>query len=51
MEKTLKTALPEGFQKAERVMECGFIDAIVQRKDQKAYIEKILRLHERYTDE
>ncbi len=51
VEKTLKTALPEGFQKAERVMECGFIDAIVQRKDQKAYIEKILRLHERYTDE
>jgi acetyl-CoA carboxylase carboxyl transferase subunit beta len=46
VEKTLKTALPEGFQKAERVMECGFIDAIVPRHEQKDYLERLLRLHE-----
>ena len=46
VEKTLKQALPEGFQKAERVMECGFIDAIVERCDQKELISKILKLHE-----
>ena len=46
VEKTLKTALPEGFQKAERVKECGFIDAIVPRQEQKDYLERLLRLHE-----
>ena len=46
VEKTLKTALPDGFQKAERVMECGFIDAIVPRHEQKDYLERLLRLHE-----
>ena len=46
VEKTLKTALPEGFQKAERVKECGFIDAIVFRQEQKDYLERLLRLHE-----
>ncbi len=45
VEKTLNHKLPEGFQKAERVKECGFIDAIVPRDDQKAYIEKLLMLH------
>jgi acetyl-CoA carboxylase carboxyl transferase subunit beta len=45
IEKTLNQALPKDFQRAERVMECGFIDDIVPRADQKAYIEKLLRLH------
>ncbi len=45
IEKTLNQALPKDFQRAERVMECGFIDDIVSRADQKAYIEKLLRLH------
>ena len=45
VEKTLKTALPEGFQKAERVKECGFIDAIVERQDQKDFLERLLRFH------
>lgn len=45
VEKTLNKKLPEGFQMAERVMECGFIDAIVPRDKQKSYIEKLLILH------
>ncbi|WP_026653100.1 acetyl-CoA carboxylase carboxyltransferase subunit beta [Butyrivibrio proteoclasticus] len=45
IEKTLKTKLPEDFQRAERVLECGFIDAIVPRPEQKKYLEKLLRLH------
>ena len=46
IEKSLNQALPEGFQKAERVLECGFIDEIVSRSDQKAYIGRLLELHE-----
>jgi acetyl-CoA carboxylase carboxyl transferase subunit beta len=45
IEKTLNQALPRDFQRAERVLECGFIDAIVARADQKACIEKLLRMH------
>ncbi len=45
VEKTLKTALPEGFQKAERVKECGFIDLIVERHEQKEILERLLKLH------
>ena len=46
IEKSLNQALPEGFQKAERVLECGFIDEIVQRSEQKSYIGRLLELHE-----
>ena len=45
IEKTLNQKLPEGFQKAERVLECGFIDAIVPRQEQRDYIDRILKLH------
>ncbi len=45
IEKTLNQKLPEGFQKAERVIECGFIDEIVPRQEQKEYLERILKLH------
>ena len=45
IEKSLNRSLPKDFQKAERVLECGFIDAIVPRQDQKSYIAKILRIH------
>ena len=42
IEKTLNQKLPEGFQKAERVLECGFIDAIVPRQEQREYLDRIL---------
>ena len=45
IEKTLNQKLPEGFQKAERVLECGFIDAIVERAEQREYIDRVLKLH------
>lgn len=46
IEKTLKQQLPEGFQLAEQVLKCGFIDDIVPRDKQKKYITKILRIHQ-----
>ena len=45
IEKSLNQALPKNFQMAERVLECGFIDAIVTREEQKDYIGKLLKLH------
>ncbi len=47
IEKSLNQALPKNFQKAERVLECGFIDAIVERDDQKEYIGRLLKMHEK----
>ena len=40
---TIGEKLPEGFQRAEFLLEHGFIDAIIERKDQKAVLAKILR--------
>ena len=35
IEQTVKQKLPEGFQRAEFLLEHGFIDKIVERKDMK----------------
>lgn len=45
IENTIKESLPDNFQKAEFLLEKGFVDAIVQRKDMRACIYKILILH------
>ncbi len=45
IEKTLNQSLPKGFQRAERVMECGFIDQVVPRNEQKEVLERILKIH------
>ncbi len=45
VEQTLKQKLPENFQRAEEVLKCGFIDAIVPRKEQKEYLANLLSLH------
>ena len=45
IEKSLKQELPKDFQRAERVLDCGFVDAIVPRSEQKACIAKLLALH------
>lgn len=45
IEQSLKQKLPEGFQRAEAVQKCGFVDAIVAREDQKEYIAKMLHIH------
>ncbi|MCR5215714.1 MAG: acetyl-CoA carboxylase carboxyl transferase subunit beta [Lachnospiraceae bacterium] len=51
IEKSLNQALPKNFQMSERVLECGFIDAIVPRNQQKEYLGKILKLHARLGEE
>lgn len=45
IEQTIKQKLPEGFQRAEFLLEKGFIDKIVKREDMKDTLSKILRLH------
>lgn len=45
IEQTTRRALPKGFQKAEFVMEHGFIDRIVPRSRQKQLISELIRLH------
>ncbi len=45
IEQTLLQRLPKGFQRAEFVLETGFLDAIVDRREQRRYLGKILGLH------
>ncbi|MDD4799347.1 MAG: acetyl-CoA carboxylase, carboxyltransferase subunit beta [Clostridia bacterium] len=45
IEQTIRKKLPEGFQRAEFLLEKGFVDDIVDRKKQKGYISKILKMH------
>lgn len=45
IEQTINQKLPEGFQRAEFLLEKGFIDKIVERKDMRHTLSKILRLH------
>lgn len=44
---TVKEELPQNFQKAEFVLEKGFIDKIIERKDAKKVLYQILKMHER----
>lgn len=45
IEQTIKQKLPEGFQSAEFLLEHGFIDKIVNRKEMKETIYNIIKLH------
>ncbi len=45
IEQTIKQQLPEGFQKSEFLLEHGFIDKIVERKDMKHTLGKLLKYH------
>ena len=47
IEQTIRQKLPEGFQTAEFLLEHGFIDKIVERKDMKETIAKLIRMHKR----
>jgi acetyl-CoA carboxylase carboxyl transferase subunit beta len=42
IEQTIRQKLPEGFQRAEFLLEHGFLDAIVPRKELKPYIAQTL---------
>ena len=46
IEQTTRKSLPKGYQKAEFVMEHGFIDAITPRSHQKKLISRLLKLHD-----
>ncbi len=45
IEQTIGESLPEGFQTAEFLLEHGFIDKIVERKDLKDTIYKLIQYH------
>ena len=45
IEQTIGEKLPEGFQTAEFLLEHGFIDKIVERKDLKDTIYDLIILH------
>ena len=45
IEQTTKKTLPKGFQTAEFVLEHGFVDHIVARKEQKKVLAELLSLH------
>jgi acetyl-CoA carboxylase carboxyl transferase subunit beta len=47
IEQTIRQKLPDNFQTAEYLMEQGFIDMIVNRKDMKDMIDKILDYNQR----
>lgn len=46
IENTINEKLPDTFQKAEFLLEKGFVDAIVKRCDLRKFIYKILQIHE-----
>lgn len=45
IEQTIKQKLPEDFQSAEFLLEHGFLDKIVERKDLKKTLYKIIDMH------
>jgi acetyl-CoA carboxylase carboxyl transferase subunit beta len=42
IEQTIRQKLPEGFQRSEFLLEKGFLDAVVQRRDLKSYLSRAL---------
>ncbi len=46
IEQTMKQKLPKGFQRAEFLLEHGFVDEIVKRKDMKIVLGQYLKLHQ-----
>lgn len=45
IEQTIGQKLPEGFQRAEFLLEHGFVDRIVTRDEMKAVLGQILKMH------
>ena len=46
VKETIKKDLPKGFQTAEFVLDQGFLDFIVERKDLKAKIARTIRFYQ-----
>lgn len=49
IEQTIGQKLPKGFQRSEFLLEHGFLDAIVERRQLRGTLSRILKLHERQT--
>jgi acetyl-CoA carboxylase carboxyl transferase subunit beta len=45
IQQTVKETLPEGFQYSEYLLKHGMIDAIVGRKEMKATLSRLLKIH------
>ncbi len=50
IEQTIGESLPEGFQTAEFLLEHGFIDKIVERKDLKNILYRLIQFHKSSKD-
>ena len=46
IEQTILEKLPEGFQRAEFLLEHGFVDQIVKRENMKPVLGRILKMHD-----
>ena len=46
IEQTIGEKLPEGFQRAEFLLEHGFVDQIVKRENMKPVLGRILKMHD-----
>src|SRR5690606_27825061 len=44
IEETIKQELPEGFQRAEFLLEHGMVDQVVDRRELRATVVRLLRL-------
>ena len=47
IEQTIRQKLPKGFQRAELLLEKGFLDNIVRREEQKKVVSMLLAFHQR----
>ena len=47
IEQTIKEQLPQGFQRAEHLLDHGFLDRIVPRNEWRAVLSQLLTLHEK----
>ncbi|MFO7312049.1 MAG: acetyl-CoA carboxylase carboxyl transferase subunit beta, partial [Bacillota bacterium] len=45
VERTIRQSLPSGFQTSEFALKNGMVDMIVERKDLRPTLARILRLH------
>lgn len=46
IKQTIKSELPKGFQRSEYLLEHGFVDQIVERKNMKSFLSRVLRIHQ-----
>lgn len=46
IEKTIQEELPPDFQRAESLLSCGFLDAVVERTQMKSTLSYLLRIHQ-----